>query len=70
MIAGGSVRMRERSWTMIAVGGAIVLAVGLAALASATGWNSMLVFGVGLVIGIAGLNMARKGWNNPRKPRP
>ena len=58
--------MRGRSWISIAI--AIVFAIGFATLAAATGWNSSLVFGVGLVIGIAGLNATRKFWNRPRKP--
>ncbi|HKD48995.1 MAG TPA: hypothetical protein VKB67_15005 [Rhizomicrobium sp.] len=61
--------MRERSWISIAIAAAIVFAIGFATLASATGWNGSLVFGLGLAVGIAGLNVARKFWNRPRKPR-
>lgn len=59
--------MREGSWTAIAVGTAIVFAAALAAFASATGWNSTLVFALGLIIGVAGLKAARKFRNQSRK---
>jgi flagellar basal body P-ring protein FlgI len=61
--------MREHAWTVLAIAAAILFALAFAALASVTGWNSTLVFGIGLVIGIAGLNAVQKIRKGPRKRR-
>lgn len=56
-------RLAQRPWSNIALGGALAFAITFLGSYSWTkNWGDSLVFGIGMMVGIVGHNVAQKIW--------